>query len=183
MRLGLDHVEHAHNPRRAVLLLTDGFENASRVSITDLVKTRNQSETPIFGFGIGSARIADLYKDMPRVTRNGQPNAAELRRMDGRAPGSETAPAMKNNLALPAFDYLETLVGDSGGTVTRILTLPEATMAVKNLTDRLRFEYVVGYTPKKALDGKYRKIKVEVNRRGVYVHHRGGYLALPAQEH
>jgi hypothetical protein len=43
----------------------------------------------------------------------------------------------------------------------------------------LQNQYLVGYVPTKSLDGKYRKLKVEVNRRGLYVRHRGGYLALP----
>ena len=39
---------------------------------------------------------------------------------------------------------------------------------------------MIGYTPTKPLDGKYRKLKVEVNRRGTFIRHRGGYLALPS---
>ena len=30
------------------------------------------------------------------------------------------------------------------------------------------------------IDGKYRKVKVELNRRGLYVRSRGGYLAMPS---
>ena len=52
-------------------------------------------------------------------------------------------------------------------------------MAAKNVVDELGHQYLVGYTPTKSLDGKYRKLKVEVNRRGLYVRHRGGYLAMP----
>ncbi len=82
---------------------------------------------------------------------------------------------------LPNFDYLETLVGDSGGSVRRLLSQPEVAMAAKNIVDELQYEYVIGYTPAKPLDGKYRKLKVEVNRRGTFVRHRGGYLALPSK--
>jgi hypothetical protein len=62
------------------------------------------------------------------------------------------------------------------------MSVPEATMAAKNVVADLGNQYLVGYTPKKALDGKYRKLKIEVNRRGLYVRHRGGYLALPSVE-
>lgn len=174
MRLGLDLIEKAHNTRRVVLLITDGFENSSRLSIADLVKTRQQSETAIYGFGVGSARLSELANEQPFVRHLSKPNADAVRTADRGAPG-----AVAPTDALPNFDYLETLVGDSGGSVRRILTLPEASMAARNMVDELRYEYLVGYTPKKPLDGKYRKLKVEVNRRGLYVRHRGGYLALP----
>ncbi len=74
------------------------------------------------------------------------------------------------------------LVGDSGGTVTRFLSMPEATSAARNLMSELQNQYVIGFTPRKALDGKYRKLKIEVNRKGLYVRHRGGYLAVPADQ-
>ncbi len=41
-----------------------------------------------------------------------------------------------------------------------------------------RFLYTLGYSPAHAgADGKYHDIKVQVNRTGVVVHHRGGYFA------
>lgn len=104
-------------------------------------------------------------------------NADSLRQFEASAPGATAA--VRPPTALPNFDYLETIVGDSGGRVSRMLSMPEVAMAVKNLVDELQYEHLVGYSPNKPLDGKYRKIKVEVNRRGLYVRHRGGYLALP----
>jgi hypothetical protein len=50
------------------------------------------------------------------------------------------------------------------------------------VTNDLQHEYLLGYTPTRPLDGKYRRLKVEVNRRGVAVRHRGGYLALPTSQ-
>jgi len=170
-------IETAKNPRRAVLLLTPGFENSSRTSVSQLVKTRHQSETSIYGFGIGSARLADQASEQPRLIRMSKdPSPEEMRHLDELSPGS----SKPHTSALPEFDYLETLVGDSGGTVTRMMTVPEAALAAKTIVAELQNQYLVGYTPKKSLDGKYRKLKVEVNRRGLYVRHRGGYLAVPA---
>ena len=55
MRAALDQIERANNPRRAVLIVSAGFESSSRMSIASLVKTRQQSETTVFGIGLGSA--------------------------------------------------------------------------------------------------------------------------------
>jgi VWFA-related protein len=184
MRVGLEMIEKAGNNRHAVVLITDGFENASRESTSSLVKSRRQSETTVYGIGVGSANLADLRSDAPRLqTPNGfgqQPaNADALRRQEAIAPGASEQ--VRGLQTLPFFDYLETLVGDSGGSVSRGLSFPEITMAARNITAELNYEYLIGYTPTKPLDGKYRKIKVELNKRGVYVRHRGGYLALSSQ--
>jgi VWFA-related protein len=160
------------------VLITDGFENASRESTASLVKSRQQSETTVYGIGVGSASLADLSADVQHVQVHLPPaNAENLRRVEAQTPGAPAS--VRPASALPNFDYLETLVGDSGGTVNRVLSQPEVAMAVKNIVDELRYEYLVGYTPAKALDGKYRRLKVQVNRRGTYIRHRGGYLALP----
>ena len=177
MRLGLQLIERANNPRRGIVLVTDGFENASRESTASIVKTRRQSETTVYGIGVGSANIADLAADSQRVRAHLPPaNADNLRKLEGEMPGGG---GVRAPTPLPYFDYLETLVGDSGGTVNRVLSAPEAIMAVNNIVNELKYEYLVGFTPTQALDGKYRRLKVRVNRRGVYVRHREGYLALP----
>jgi Ca-activated chloride channel family protein len=184
MRLGLTMVAQARHPRRALMLVTDGFENASRESTSSIVKTREQSETIIFGVGVGSANINDLRADLPTHANSfGKDNMArvgseDLRRLEANTPGASAL--VRKPEALPYFDYLETLVGDSGGSVLRVLTTPEAAMAAKNITNELQHEYVLGYTPTKPLDGKYRRLKVELNRRGLYLRHRGGYLAIPS---
>jgi uncharacterized protein YegL len=179
VRVGFRLIDEARHPRRVMVLVTDGFENASRVSTSSVVKTRQQSETTIIGIGVGSASIAELQADAQGVRRLPSPNAENLRRIEASAPGAPESVRPSN--ALPNFDYLETLVGDSGGSVRRLLSQPEVIMAAKNIVDELQHEYVIGYTPTKPLDGKYRKVKIEVNRRGTFVRHRGGYLAIPSK--
>jgi VWFA-related protein len=159
-------------------LLTAGFESSSRMSLASLVKTRQQSETAVYAFGIGSAKLTDLHAETQQVRKLNPASGATLRQAEEMAPGAQRAPTS----VLPEFDHLEQLVGDSGGVVTRILSTPEIAMAAKNLVNELSFQYLVGYTPTKPLDGKYRKVKVELNRRGLYVRYRGGYLAVPSAQ-
>lgn len=177
LRAALDKIELASNPRRAVVVLTPGFEGASRMSTANLVKTRQQSETLVFGIGLGSADPRLAAGEDPRVKRL-PPGAAmssdDIRKIDPGAPG-----ALEPKV-LPDFDYLETIVGDSGGMVSRVLSMPEATMAARNVIGELQNQYLVGYVPTKPFDGKYRNVKVQLNRRGLYIRHRGGYLALPS---
>jgi VWFA-related protein len=181
LRLGFRMLEGASNARRLLVMVSDGFENSSRESTASIVKTRQQSEITIVGIGIGSDNIVDLYADAQGVRRMPSANSEQLRRIDAATPGASEAIRGNNRRLPPNFDYLEMVVGDSGGAVTRVVSQPEVIMAAKNIVDELQYEYLIGYTPLKPLDGKYRRVKVEVNRKGTFIRHRGGYLALPSK--
>ena len=78
-----------------------------------------------------------------------------------------------------AVDFLPDLVGDSGGTVFAARDADTAETAAQALLEELRSQYTLGYAPKKALDGRYRQIKVEAINPRLVVRHREGYLAQP----
>jgi Ca-activated chloride channel family protein len=179
MRVGLQLIDKARNSRRAIVLLTDGFENASRESTSSIVKSRRQSETTVYGIGIVQTSLAEQQGG--RVFEGlALPESSP----DGVRPGASEPVAgdlMAMTRDLPQFDYLQAMVGDSGGIVARAESVAEAVDAAKRVINDLQGEYLLGYTPSKSLDGKYRRLKVEVKRRGAIVRHRGGYLALPTQ--
>jgi VWFA-related protein len=76
-------------------------------------------------------------------------------------------------------NFLPQVIGDSGGIVQRVSSAEEAEAAAQALLRELRSQYTLGYVPKRALDGKYRAIKVETVDRNLTVRHRAGYLATP----
>jgi VWFA-related protein len=45
-------IDKATNPRRALLLISDGYENTSRTSLSRVVKTRAQSEALVYAFSL-----------------------------------------------------------------------------------------------------------------------------------
>ena len=51
--------------------------------------------------------------------------------------------------------------------------------AARALLAELRALYTIGFTPAKAADGRYRRLRVESRIRSLQVRHRGGYLATP----
>ena len=153
----LDVINGARNPRPVVLLITDGGENSSRTPLSQIVTTRRQSETQVYAFNV--------------VT----PGSAQ--RSIGRGPGGDMPMAPSVTL-----DVLPRLIGDSGGFEYRVLSGSDAATLARAFVDDLRFQYTLGYTPLKAFDGKYRRVKIEVTKRGFRVRHRGGYLALPLSQ-
>jgi len=75
-----------------------------------------------------------------------------------------------------AIQDLRLMAERTGGQVMAFQTGEEA---FRRLDDGMRFQYLLGYTPSNgALDSKFRKISVGVNRRGVRVVVREGYFAV-----
>jgi VWFA-related protein len=67
------------------------------------------------------------------------------------------------------------IVEYTGGTYA---TIDMAEVALAKVDRRTRASYLIGYTPANpALDGKYRQVRVEVDRRNVTVQYRHGYFA------
>jgi VWFA-related protein len=80
--------------------------------------------------------------------------------------------------AQQARAFLQDLARLTGGrvfTATRADELPDV---YKTILDDLEGQYVIGYVPENAAqDGTYRKVKIEVSRKGLKVRHREGYYA------
>lgn len=77
-----------------------------------------------------------------------------------------------------ADSYLNAMAEKSGGRLYRADTLGALPEAFARIAAELRTQYLVGYYPSDTKrDGKYRKIKVKVERKNVSVRHRPGYRA------
>ncbi len=74
--------------------------------------------------------------------------------------------------------FLRGLAELTGGRVFPVKTASEVPDVYRAILDDLEGQYVLGYIPQnQATDGKYRKIKIEILRKGVKVRHREGYYA------
>ena len=155
VRAALGLMDAARNPQRAVLVISDGEERASTVTLRQLVSTRRQSEVQVFGF----------LTDPPETSR-------------GRFPTD----LARHLLAAPPPQDLGAIVGDSGGVVYSIADSDRIVAATVALVSDLRAQYSIAYTTTRPLDDTYRRLKVETVRRDLRVRHRGGYLAARGPE-
>ena len=154
VQLALHVTNQAANPRSVVLIVSDGLDNNSRISLSQLATTRRQSETLVY-----AVRTVELA--VP-VTPSGRP-----------------APAASSLASEPVHDVLDSLVGDSGGVVYDVAIPQRAEASARAFFDDLESQYVLGYVPKKPADGTYRRLKVEPVEPDWHVRHRGGYLSQP----
>lgn len=146
-------MDDARRPQRVVLVISDGLEIASDTPLGVLVSTRVQSEVEIYAF----------RADPPTDVRGRFPRDLAEHLAAGIVP----------------YDYLGTIVGDSGGVSYRITESADVVAATAALITDLRSKYTVGYTSSKPPDGTYRRIRVEPVNPELRVRHRGGYLAMP----
>jgi Ca-activated chloride channel family protein len=77
--------------------------------------------------------------------------------------------------------FLEGISEESGGRMIKVNKLKELPEAVEKLSSDLRSQYVLGYCPSNPQnDGRYRKVRVQVNQPTVHASWRHGYYA-PAE--
>jgi hypothetical protein len=94
----------------------------------------------------------------------------------GGAPSFTSLPGVRGNL-----DILESAAAETGGRA--FFNSNNINGAVRRAVDESRITYTLGYYPAHGKwDGTYRPIKVQVNRPGVQVRHRRGYLAARGPE-
>ena len=75
--LALERIKHGHNPKKALLVITDGEDTASRYSMADIGDALRESDCQVFIIGILnpdipednlSFSVSDLLTDMVNVT-------------------------------------------------------------------------------------------------------------------
>jgi len=135
--------------RRMVILLTDGIDLTSVLTMKQVQETARRSQSLVYWIRLG--------EPAPRVShfsawRDGKGHKKELL-------------------------GLEQLVPATGGKIVTVSQIAEVADAFVAILDEIRNQYVIGYYPTENLDnGKWHRIKVTVDSPGVRVRTRDGYL-------
>ncbi|HXJ88246.1 MAG TPA: VWA domain-containing protein [Candidatus Binatia bacterium] len=144
--LGLSRMREAQLPRRALLILSDGMDNHSRYSESDLMRVALEADVQIYTIAIdnGSASVS-TGKAPYRPSLVTKPwDRAEERQ----------GPEM-----------LRKLSDETGGLYFRAGTIAEAKEAVIKAGRTLREEYMIGYHPPNSdSSGKWHRISCQIER-------------------
>jgi VWFA-related protein len=127
--------------RPAILLVTDGIDNASQGMIDEAIETARAVGVPVYALGIGG------------LDRHVQD------RQEGKSP----------------YDALRVLAEQTGGAFFEISDTESATEATAQITQELRHQYWLAFRPYAPPDGRFRPIRVSVDRSGARVRARTGY--------
>lgn len=132
------------NPTRAIILLSDGIDNASHLSRADLARLLQGVSTPIYPLGLRDPEEAGL-----------QTHTRE---------------------ELSDVDVLREVAGLTGGKLTLGSEPQQLALAVAELENDLRAQYLIGFSPTGKGAIKYRKITLKLAGRIRSVRVRAGYL-------
>jgi Ca-activated chloride channel family protein len=155
--LGLNHMRKANQPRRALLILSDGMDNHSRYSKSELLHEALEADVQIYSIIVGN-------------TSGGGPSG-----------GAPFRPAMVGKPIDQAREregpnLLEELSEKTGGLHFRVQSDAGARAAAIEVGRALRNQYVIGYQPSSfGASGKWHQVRVKTDVPKVNVYARNGY--------
>ncbi|HEV2200225.1 MAG TPA: VWA domain-containing protein [Bryobacteraceae bacterium] len=157
--LGLNQMRRARNPQRALVIISDGVENHSRYSKSELLRIALEADVQIYAIIIDNGAGGSSSNAVPFV-----PSMAAK-------PGAQAAARQGPNL-------LEELAAKTGGLFFHARNDAEAKEGMMKAGQALRNKYLIGYQPADSeLPGKWHRIRVKSNVPKVNVHARNGYYS------
>jgi len=183
--------------KRAVVLISDGNDTDSQVSLNEVKQLIRESEVMVYAIGIdGQAEGAFGF---PPTTRAPMPPPPTPSPFPGgrrpRGPGGVILPQM------PQFQWpfpqpqgrrtvrtaddrvnvhaLREITDDSGGRTEVVRTGRDLEPATANIADELSQQYYLGYSSTTKKDGRWHTIRVETRDKSLRVRARRGYIAVP----
>lgn len=160
-----DEVLRKQAGRKAVIVLSDGIDNASKVTLTDAVETAQRADTLVY-----SVLFADQQAGRPAgfgpVFGPGMGGGG--RRGRGRMPQASRPDGKK---------VLDRISKETGGAFFEVSKKQPLDEIYKRIEEDLRSQYSLGYSPQTAAGAGYRKIHVTAKPKGLVVQARDGYYA------
>jgi VWFA-related protein len=180
--------------KKALLLLTDGNDTASRTRIRDVQQLIHESEALVYAIGIDCSsngtdrRHSGLFRLQDGVLGQRRPPIPipfPFPTPGGRGGWPRTPPPQprpNGGYTSPCSDpvnvsALRDLTDDSGGRTELIRDPHDLDPATANIADELSKQYYLGYPSSGKRDGRWHAIRVELRNRAYRVRARRGYVA------
>ena len=183
--------------KRAVVLISDGNDTDSQVSLNEVKQLIRESEVMVYAIGI-DGQAEDAF-GFPPTTRGPVPQPPVPSPFPGsrrpRGPGGVIFPQ------LPQFQWpfpqpqgrrtvrvsddrvnvhaLREITDDSGGRTEVVRSGRDLEPATANIADELSQQYYLGYSSTTKKDGRWHTIRVETRDKSLRVRARRGYIAAP----
>jgi Ca-activated chloride channel homolog len=156
--LGLNRMREGRQPRRALLVLSDGMDNHSRYTQSELMSVALEADVQVYSM---------IFDTGLPSSPNGIPFRAGLASKPWDQAREREGP-----------DSLEKLASKTGGLSFHVHNAAEAKDAIIKTGQVLRNEYLIGYQPSDTGNsGKWHQIRVKANVPKASVHARNGYYS------
>jgi Ca-activated chloride channel family protein len=157
--LGLNQMRRGRNPQRALVIVSDGMDNHSRYSKSELLRVALEADVQIYTIIVDNGAAGPSSNSVPfrpsMIAKPGDQGAARQGPM-----------------------LLEELADKTGGLSFHVRSAAEAKEGMAKVGQALRNEYVIGYQPADSeTSGKLHRIRVKSTVPKVIVHARTSYYA------
>jgi VWFA-related protein len=162
--LGSDEIMKKQSGRKAVIILSDGVDNASKVSIEAAIESAQRTDTLAYSI---------LFSDEQAYGNQyygGYPGSMGRRGRGGRMP--MPAPSRPNGKKI-----LERISKETGARMFEVTKKQPIEKVFELIQEELRNQYSLGYTSDQPQGPSYRRIHLTVKQKGMIVQARDGYYA------
>ena len=138
--------------RKALILISDGNDNASRVSVADTIEMLQSADTILYAVNPGTSALDKI--------------------------AHVVSPQLFLYDRLTQRKHLQRMAAESGGDHFKVRAIDLQT-TYRRIEDELRTMYVLSYVSTNSnYDGKWRKVEIRPNQPGLAVRARPGYRAI-----
>jgi len=164
--------------KKAILLISDGNDRNSQMSVNELRQAIRESEILVYALGVDAAGRT-FQIDQPR-SPNPIPIPFPIPRGRGRGfpqiifGGGGGSVQMDERVNA---DALRRITDDTGGRTEIVHGFKDLDQATERIADELSKQYYLGYSSTRPKDGRWHTIRVETKDRKFTVRARRGYVA------
>jgi VWFA-related protein len=177
-------LQRGRNPKKALLVISDGNDTASRTRIGDLKYQIRETEALVYAIGIDGegqpSRPTQNYPPprtpipLPFPGRGGRGGYYPPPPSSG---GGGSQGGWSRSSDRVNVTALRDMTDDSGGRTEIIRDPRDLNPSTESIADELSKQYYLGYPSLGKKDGRWHSIRVEVKNRAYRVRSRRGYIA------
>jgi VWFA-related protein len=182
------------NPKKSLLVISDGNDTSSRTRIDDLKQQIRQSEVLVYAIGIDGSGEPTYHPGTPArppTVNPPRPPAPVPFPIPGVPRGRGWYPPPSSGGSQPKGGWsrssvdsdrvnvvaLRDMTDDSGGRTEIIRDARDLNPSTASIADELSKQYYLGYPSLGKRDGRWHSIRVEVRNKSFRVRARRGYVA------
>jgi Ca-activated chloride channel family protein len=168
--------------KKALLIISDGNDTNSEATVAEVKRQIRQSEVLVYAIGIDGRSTTPAYGGQGGTRQPPQTFPFPFpmpgtRRVPPSGPRSPTMPRGSGLGDRVNAEALRQMTDDSGGRTEIVRTPRDLDPATAGISDELSQQYSLGYASTGKDDGRWHTITVEVDRPGLRVRARRGFVA------
>jgi len=179
--------QRGQNPKKALVVISDGNDTSSRTFVQDLKRQIRESEVLVYAVGIDSDEDDQPVRRAPLPPSGripipapfpGGPRGGRWPQPQPQPPGGTGGGSWRSRAGDHVnAEALREITDDSGGRTDIVRDPRDLDPVTAGIADELSKQYYLGYASLGKKDGRWHAIRVEVRNRNYRVRARRGYIA------